>query len=505
MIFLSFSFSLHHNARPGAVFSLLHHDFTTQQAIARKKGYTRVCDEMTMKDKKKEKAPKRYEIDMLEGPLAGKILAFALPLAATSVLQQMFNMADTAIVGRFAGPEAMAAVGSNTPLINLIISLFVGMATGANVVIARLIGRREYDRIGSAVHTIITLAIISGVFLQILGFILSKPLLEMVGVPEDILPLAMLYFRILFLGAPLMLLYNFGAAILRSRGDSKRPLYALTFSGVINVLLNMLLVIVFHLSVAGVAIATVVSNLVTTVIILIILAKEEAPYTLSLRKLRVDTGILKDVLFIGIPAGLQGMVFSIANTTIQSAINGLGSVYMAGNAASVSFDGLSYYVMNAFSQAAATFVSQNYGGRKPDRCKKVFWITMGMAVLSSTVLNILFVVFGHPLLSLFTVSEEVIRIGMIRMTHVLIFQTLVCTYELGAANMRGLGYSLTPTLLIVFGTCILRILWVLYVFPQYGTYEMLVIVFPISWVVTGAMVLGAYFIVRRKAFAKIAA
>lgn len=330
-------------------------------------------------------------MDMTNGALWNKILIFALPLAASSILQQLFNSIDTAVVGRFASSQALAAVGSNSSLIALMINLFIGISLGANVVIAQYIGQKSEKNIQAALHTAIVVALISGIFVMIFGQFIAKPVLRLMGTPDDVIDLAVLYLRIYLLGMPFIMLYDFGSSILRSTGDSKRPLYSLIIAGIINTVLNLVLVIGFNMGVAGVAIATVISNIVSSGIIIYILMHESETMRLSLRKLKITPSELKKILVIGIPAGIQGMMFSIANVCIQSAINSFGSNAIAGSAAALNYEYFAYFLVNAFAQATVTFTSQNYGAAQYDRCKKIFRICMMFSIVSCGMLSAVFV------------------------------------------------------------------------------------------------------------------
>lgn len=436
---------------------------------------------------------------MLNGPLAGPIILFALPLALSSMLQQLFNAADTAVVGRFASSQAMAAVGSNSSVINLVVALFVGLSVGTNVVIASLIGRGRKDEIPTAVHTAVVVALISGVLLLFVGIGIARPMLTLMNTPEDVLDLAVLYLRIYFLGMPFIMLYNFGAAILRSKGDSTRPVYALICGGVLNVLLNLLLVIVFHLHVIGVASATVTSNLVSSFLVMWFLLHEEDEFRLNPKNLQIHRGYLMQMICIGLPAGLQGVVFSLSNTVIQSGVNSFGSSASAGSAAALNFEIIAYYIVNSFNQATVTFTSQNYAAGKYDRVKKVFRLAILFTVIGAGTLDFLFIAGRHFTLSLFTTDPEVFKYAVIRFTHILAFQWMVSSYEISGSAMRGMGYSMTPTVITIFGTCVFRIFWVLTLFPRHRDFGFLLYVYPASWLITGFMVLLAYFLVCRKA------
>ena len=441
-------------------------------------------------------------MDMLSGGLLGKILLFALPLAASSMLQQLFNSVDVAVVGHFAADPAAAtaAVGSNGAVINLIINLFVGLSVGANVVISGYIGSGNREKAEAAVHTSISVALISGVLLIFLGFIITKPLLEVMNTPEAVLPLAVQYLRIYFLGMPFIMLYNFGASILRCIGDTKRPLICLVISGVLNAGLNLFLVIVFHLDVAGVAIATVVSNAVSSVLVISFLIRERSEVHLDLRKLRIVKPDLLRIMRIGIPAGLQNMVFSVSNVIIQSVLNGFGTMAVAGSAVALNFENFSYFIIAAFNQAAVTFTSQNYAARQYDRCRSVFRLCMTLSMILTACMSWTFILARPFFTSFFTSDPDVMRYAELRMLCVLTFNFLTTTYDVGGAAMRGLGYSATPAVLTIFGTCLLRLVWAYTICRAFPRFEILMIVYPISWIVTGSAVLAAYFIMRRKAF-----
>lgn len=445
---------------------------------------------------------KNNQIDMLHGGLLKKILIFALPLAATSILQQLFNSADSAVVGHFAGSEALAAVGSTAPLINIIVNLFIGLSIGANVVIANFIGQGREERINGAVHTAVILAGISGICVMVIGIVMAKPLLIWTDSPENVIGLSTEYLRIFFLGMPFMMIYNFGSSILRSKGDTKRPLYALSFAGVINVGLNLLFVIVFQMSVAGVALATVISNIISSAIILRILFREEEPYRVKLSQLSIDGSIFMLMFKIGMPAGLQGVVFSFSNTVIQTAINGFGSDAVAGSAAAVNFEYIVYFIINAFAQTATTFTSQNFGARNAERCRKVYLRCMVISVFATLLVDFGFYFTKAAVVGLFTTEASVLPYAYIRMQRVLLFQAMANSYEISAATMRGMGHSMMPTLITVLGSCGFRILWIYTVFQKFTTFEMLMNVYPVSWLITGTAVVTAYYVVRKKEFKK---
>ena len=442
----------------------------------------------------------RHEIDMIHGPLAGKMITFALPLAATAVLQQLFNAADIAVVGRFASSEAMAAVGSNASVIALIVNLFMGLAVGANVVVANLIGARKKEEITAAVHTVMAVALITGVLLVGIGNLVARPLLTLMGAPKEVMEPAVLYLRIYFLAMPGSMVYNFGSAVLRSKGDSKRPLLALMLSGVINILLNLLLVIVFRLHVIGVGAATVASNVVSAAFVLWFLTHEEAPFRLDLRKLCIRKSYLVNMIRIGMPAGLQGMVFSFSNIVIQSAINSFGAAAIAGSTAAQNLEFVSYCVINAFAQTAVTFTSQNYAAGDAKRCKKVFLIAMGMGELMDIVLILLMELFRVPILSIFTTDPAVLSFAVIRVATVCFPHFLIGSYEIPAGALRGMNHSLVPALISIFGTCVFRLIWVLAFVPKQHDFQLLMLVYPASWIFTGLIMNTAFLLIRRKAF-----
>lgn len=441
-------------------------------------------------------------MDMLSGSLFDKLLLFAIPLALSSILQQLFNSVDVAVVGHFAADPAVAtaAVGSNGPIINLIINLFVGVSVGANVIISNYIGEGNKGKIESAVHTSMAVAILSGFIVLAIGLAVSGPVLRAMNTPESVLPYAEEYLRIYFLGMPFVMIYNFGSSVLRSIGDTKRPLICLCVSGVLNALLNMFLVIVFHLDVAGVAIATVISNGVSAMLVILFLVKEKNEIHLDLRRLRIAKPDLVRMLKIGVPAGLQSMVFSLSNVIIQSVLNGFGTSAVAGSAVALNYENFSYFIIAAFNQTAVTFTSQNYGARNYERCKRVFRLCMLTSIVLTGMMSWTFILCRHFFISIFTSDAEVARYAAIRMVMILSLNILSNTYEIGGAALRGIGYSMTPAILTVFGTCVFRLFWAYTICRIYHTFEVLLTVYPISWIITGSAVLIAYFIIRRRVF-----
>lgn len=434
----------------------------------------------------------KAKVDMLNGPLFMKILIFALPLAASSLLQQLFNSVDVAVVGRFASSKALAAVGSNAPVISLLINLFIGISMGANVVISNHLGQRDEQSIRHAISTVTLVAAISGLLLMCIGIGVARPILELMDTPSDVLDMAVLYLRIYFIGIPFFLIFNFGAAILRSVGDTRRPLYILVVAGIINTVLNLIFVIGLGMSVEGVAIATAVANAISAAWIIQLLRKEPGALQLQFKHLRIYTKELKRMLQIGVPAGLQGMVFSISNVVVQSAINGYGAAAIAGSAAAVNFEYYCYYIIVACNGAAISFIGQNYGAQKYDRVRRIYRICLLMGVVGCFIANALFTWQNQFFLSFFTTDAEVIHYGAIRMEGVLLFQFIACSYEVTGSALRGMGESMLPTIMTVFGTCILRIIWVFAVLPHYTGFAHLLQVYPLSWILTGTMVIIAY-------------
>lgn len=441
------------------------------------------------------------QIDMLHGPLGKKILLFAIPLAASSVLQQMFNAVDVAVVGRFASSEALAAVGSNSPVINLLVNLFVGISMGANVVIANYLGQSNAAGVRRSVATSFVVALASGLFLMVLGLVVARPILELMGAPANVIDLATLYLRIYFVGMPFIMVFNFGSAILRSLGDTRRPLLCLVVSGVVNTVLNLVLVIGFGMSVDGVAIATVVANVVNAVMVVVMQRRETSAARLDFGALRVSWPELGKMLRIGVPAGVQGMVFSLSNVVIQSAVNGFGSAAMGGSAAALTYEQICYFFVAAFCGAAVTFVGQNFGAGQKERCRRIFKICMLLAVAVTASLNVLIVVFRDFFISVFSTDPEVVAFASERMLAALCVQWLAATYEVSGAVLRGMGHSALPAVLTVFGSCVLRLAWVYFVLPLHPTFTFLIVVYPISWSVTGLMVLSAYWRISRKELA----
>ena len=440
----------------------------------------------------------KRQINMLEGSLWDKILLFALPLAMSSILQQLFNAADVAVVGRFSGSEALAAVGANGPIINLVVGTFAGLSVGTNAVAAVMLGRREEKELSKVVHTSISIAVIIGVILAVAGWFIAAPILKLMSMPEEIFDLAVTYLKIYFLGMPFILIYNFAAAILRAKGDTKRPLISLISAGIVNVILNIVLVAVCDLNVAGVAIATFVSNLISSGILIYFLIKEEESIRLRVRDMKIDIRILKEIAKIGLPAGLQGIVFSVSNICIQSALNKLGADAVAATSAVVNYEYFAYYMISAFGQTVITFIGQNYGAGQWKRCTKVIRWCLLLGGIFTVLLNGMFVLFSREFAGIFTSDPVVIEMGMFRMRMILSFELINNVIEIMSGSMRGFGYSLEPALVCMMGVCGVRLIWLYTVFSRTPTYQTLLTVYPISWSITAVVLVISYFVIKQK-------
>lgn len=446
-----------------------------------------------------EKRKRSLAIDILNGSMWDKILRYALPVAATGILGQLFNASDIAIVGNFAQGDtvaAVAAVGANGPVIGLLLNIFIGIALGANVVIANAIGRGDKETVSRAVHTSIVAAVIGGIIVGALGQLVAEPVLSMLQVPEDVFPLALKYMRIYLLGLPVIFLYNFEAAIFRSAGDTKTPLIALALSGVLNVILNLFFVIVLNKTVDGVAIATVLANVVSSVVLLRRLLRSELFIHVEFKDLRIDWKILWRILKIGVPAGIQGAVFSLSNIVVQSAINSLGKVTMAASSAAFNVEVMAYYILNSFGQACTTFVGQNYGAGQIDRCRKALKLCLIESVIATACAVCIALLSGKYLIALFNNDPEVIRLGMVRMKFIFMSYIFSTIYDCMSGYMRGFGISLAPALLTIFGVCGTRIIWIYTVFPASQTFETIMQVYPISLAINMVLIFCALLITR---------
>lgn len=441
---------------------------------------------------------KNYEIDMLNGPLFGKILAFSIPLMLSGILQLLFNAADTIVVGRFAGNTALAAVGSTSALINLLTNLFIGFSVGANVLTARFYGAKKEREVRETVHSAILLSLLCGILLLVIGICITRQILIWMGTPDDVLNQASLYLKIYFLGMPSMLLYNFGSSILRAIGDTKRPLYYLFFAGIVNVIFNLIFVIYFQMGVAGVATATVISQMISGLLILRCLTLLDGCCRLQPKKLRLFPDKTLQIMRIGFPAGLQGMVFSLSNVLIQSSVNSFGSIAMAGNTAAMNIEGFVYISMNTFHQTAMSFISQNFGAGKQERIKKILLLCLGMVTTVGLVMGFSAYFAGTPLLSIYSSDPKVIRYGLLRLSVICTTYCLCGIMDTMVGALRGIGYSFMPMVVSLLGACGLRIIWIFTVFQWHQSLFTLYISYPVTWLVTAFVHMICYGVVRKK-------
>lgn len=435
-------------------------------------------------------------MDMIDGSLGDKIIKYALPLAVTGVLQQLFNAADLAVVGQFSGKEAMAAVGGNAPVIGLLVNLFVGISLGSNVIIARSIGQGDKETITKTVHTSVVMALLGGIFLTVLGEFLAPGVVNMLDVPGEVYPLAVKYLRIYLAGMPVILLYNFEAAIFRSCGDTRMPLAALVVSGILNVILNLFFVLGLGMDVDGVATATVLSNLVSSAILFAALMKTTLAVRVEPKKLRVHTDVLGEMLRIGVPAGVQGMIFSFANIIIQSAVNSLGTTVMAASSAAYNLEVFSYYIMNSFGQACTTFVGQNYGAGKGERCRRVLKLCLLQSLISTAAASGLILLLSRQLLGIFNTDPEVIAVGQIRLVYIFFAYLFSFAQEGLSGYLRGFGVSFIPAACAVVGICGVRLTWIFTVFRQSPSFPTIMQVYPLSLGVTAVAILAVTLVVK---------
>ena len=437
----------------------------------------------------KVKAAGSYKIDMCTGPILPKMLRFALPLMASSLLQLLFNAADIIVVGQFCGDIYTAAVGSNGALINLLTNFFIGLSVGTNVLAARYFGADNHKDLSETVHTSMLISVISGVFLTIVGLFTAGELLKIMNTPENVLGLATEYLEIYFLGVTATTIYNFGSALLRAIGDTKRPLYYLFISGVLNVVLNLFFVIVFDLDVAGVAIATVISQITSAVLVVRCLMRETGGIKLVVKKLHIHRDKLFQIIKIGLPAGIQGTLFSLSNVVIQSSINLFGDNVVSGNADAANIEGFVYVAMNAFYQAVISFTSQNLGRRNFDRIKRSLLIGLACVTVTGVLLGLVLIFFGRELMGIYTSTEVVIEVGLERFAYVGSIYFLCGIMDCLVGGLRGIGYSFAPMVVSLMGACVLRLVWIATVFniPEYHVVETVYISYPISWIVTAAV------------------
>ena len=441
---------------------------------------------------------KSYEMDMCTGPIFGKLLVFALPLMLSGILQLLFNAADIVVVGKFSGSHALAAVGSTGALINLFVNVFIGFSIGTNVLVAQYFGARDEKNVHETVHTSILLGIVGGFILIMAGMVFAKPMLEWMDTPEDVLSHAVLYMRIYFIGMPAMLVYNFGAAILRAIGDTRRPLYYLLSAGVINVILNLFFVIVLDMGVAGVATATVISQVVSAILIVRCLMHSDGIYRLDLHALKIHKTKMVHIAKIGLPAGVQGAVFSLSNVLIQSSVNSFGSIAMAGNTAAGNIEGFVYTSMNAVYQTALSFTSQNVGGRRQDRIPKIVFQCLAIVTVVGAVLGNLAYQCGPFLLNIYSSDPEVIQYGMSRMQIICQWYFLCGIMDVAVGILRGMGYSVMPMLVSLAGACGLRVLWIFTVFVWKHSLFVLYLSYPITWTITLAVHFICFFVIWKR-------
>lgn len=436
------------------------------------------------------------QMDMLHGPLLGKLIRFALPIAMSSMLQQLFNAVDTSVVGRFADANALAAVGTNGEIVALLVTVSSGLAVGANVWIAHCIGEGHPEKITPILHTALGLAGVLGLGGALAGQVIAAPLLRLLNTPDEVFALAVLYLRIYFAGYPFLLVYDFGSAILRAKGDSRRPFAALAVSGILNVFLNLFFVLVCGLGVAGVAIATGLSTAFSAGLVLFWLGREQGAFHFSAAALRLEGAALQRILRVGAPSAVQGAVFCFANLFVQADVNRFGAAAIAGSTIAMNFEYFGYFFITAFGQAATTFTSQNSAAGRLDRCRKVLWLGMGCAAGFCALITVPLTVWHAAASAVFSTDPAVIAAAGVRILHILAFEPVCACYEVPSGVLRGAGHSTLPAALTILGTCLLRIVWSFTVFERFGTLESLYIVFPVSWCVTTALVWAGYAAVR---------
>lgn len=441
---------------------------------------------------------KSYEMDMCHGPLLRKLLVFSLPVMLSGVLQLLFNAADIIVVGQYVGSTALAAVGSTGSLINLLINLLIGLSVGANVMVARYYGAHEEKLVSQTVHTAILLSLVSGIVMIFIGIALAEPLLRLMGTPDNVLDQAALYVRIYFAGMPVIMLYNFGSAILRAVGDTKRPMYFLLLAGILNVFMNLFFVIVFHMGVAGVALATVLSQCVSAGLVLLCLIRSNGSIKLHLKEMKIHKEPLLKMIRVGLPAGIQGSIFSISNVLIQSSVNSFGDIAMAGNAAASNIEGFIYTCMNAIYQAAISFTSQNYGAGQYRRIRKIMRSGVLIVTCVGLLLGGIAFLCAPVLLSIYNTDPQVIQYGMLRMEIICLTYFTCGIMDVMVGCLRGLGYSIMPMIVSLAGACGIRVLWIFTVFQWDRTLTMLYISYPVSWIITAAVHIICFLIIIRK-------
>ena len=444
----------------------------------------------------------KYHIDMCRGPLFGEIVLFSVPLFLSGILQLLFSAADLIVIGHFAPPDAMAAVGATTFITALIVNVFIGLSIGTNVLVANSIGADNRKNIRRATHTAIAVSLIGGVVLGIVGLLVSKPMLELTETPPEILHKSCVYLWIYCCGIPFILLYNFGSAILRAAGDTRRPLYYLVLAGIVNVVLNLVFVILCRMDVAGVGLATVISQCLSAFLVVRCLTREEGDIRLDLRALRITPNRLWQILEIGIPSGVQGLAFSLSNVIIQAAINGFGETVISGNTAASNIEGFIYVACNAFYQANVAFTSQNYGAGKLERLRPIAICSAACSASVAAVGGLVGYFFGPELLHIYSNSDTVVAAGMVRITILFIPYVLCGLMDVIVGSIRGIGYSVLPMIVTLLGACAFRMVWIATIFrvPQYHTPEVIYWSYPVSWGLTFLAHLVCYFIVTRRLY-----
>ena len=444
----------------------------------------------------------KFEIDMCNGSIMDKLISFSLPLMVSGILQLAFNAVDIIVVGRFSGSQALAAVGSTTALINVFTNLFIGISLGANVLAARFYAAGKDREMSETVHTSITLVLISGIMMAVIGVLLAKWALEIMGTPDDVIGQSALYMRIYFMGMPFFMLYNYGAAILRAIGDTKRPLIFLIISGIANAALNMILVILFHMGVAGVAIGTIISQLISCVLVLICLYRSEGSYQLRFSKLKINGAYMEQIFQVGVPAGIQSTVINLSNALLQSSVNSFGSIAMAGYTAANNMLGFLYMSVNSITQACMSFTSQNYGVGKLKRMDKVLRDCAILSISIAAVLGGLAYCFGPQILTIYTSDPKVINCGMEILAYTSITYFLCGIMDLFPGALRGMGYSAVPMVLSVIGTVGTRIVWVFGIFPNHRSLSVLFVSYPVSWILTIVLQVMCFYFVRKRVHQK---
>lgn len=449
------------------------------------------------------KSKKDNSIDMLHGPMAMKIVLFSIPLAITSILQQLLNSTDAVFAGQWLGSAALAAVGGVAPIISLFVAVFVGLSVGVNVVIAVHIGHDDLAKIRGAVQTTAVAAIACSLLLAIAGVLSTDFILASVNMPPEAWADGAQYLHVYFVGIVFLVVYNFGSAVLRAKGDSRRPLYALAVAAVSNIVFDYAAVALFNAGVFGIAVGTVIADALCAIIIVYFLLAEEEEYKLVLRGMRVVGTDLKTLIHIGLPAALQGAVFALSNIIIQGEINAFGADATAGSSAAMNFEFYTYFFVNAFAQAAVTFIGQNYAAGKFDRCDTVMKFCMGASFSVSLALSLLFTFGGDIFLGIFTTEAGALTFAYSRLWHIELFEFMPCSYEVSASALRGMGWSVLPTIVVVVGSCLLRIVYVFTLYPFIASFENLMLIYPVTWLVTGSAMIALYFYARKKAYAKV--